>query len=132
MLLFSSPGSITSGFSFKILLLMIVLEALSRKMKSGYPEQLLYADISAMVSESTERLKGKLETSKGALEVLQMKRADRNVKKKIIIRNKKARNVRQKGEFLRTFSEKAQKVISSSASFTSVGCKRDVVVLEID
>ena len=70
MLLFSSPGSITSGFSFKILLLMIVLEALSRKMKSGYPEQLLYADISAMVSESTERLKGKLETSKGALEVL--------------------------------------------------------------
>ena len=35
-----------------------------------------------------------------------MKRADRNVKKKIIIRNKKARNVRQKGEFLRTFSEK--------------------------
>ena len=50
------------------LLFIIVLEALSREMRSGCPEELLYADDLALVSETIEGLKGKLESWKQVLE----------------------------------------------------------------
>ena len=39
----------------------MVQEALSREIKSGYPEELLYADDLALVCETHEGLKGRLE-----------------------------------------------------------------------
>ena len=43
------------------LVFFIVLEVLSRKMRSGFLEELLYVDDLALVSESLEGLKGKLD-----------------------------------------------------------------------
>lgn len=40
-------------------LLIMVLEALSRRMRSGYPEKLFYADDLALVRRSFVGLKGK-------------------------------------------------------------------------
>ena len=51
------------------LLFIIVLEALSREMRSGCPEELLYADDLALVSETVELLKDKLEAWKHSLEL---------------------------------------------------------------
>ena len=44
-----------------VLLSVMVLEVLSREIKSGYPEELLYADDLALVCETHEGLKGRLE-----------------------------------------------------------------------
>ena len=49
------------------LLFIIVLEALSREITSGCSEELLYADHLALISETIEGLKGKLEAWKGVL-----------------------------------------------------------------
>ena len=51
------------------LLFIIVLEALSREMRLGCPEELLYADDLALVSETLESLKVKLEAWKHSLEL---------------------------------------------------------------
>ena len=48
------------------LLLIIVPEALSREIRSGCPEELIYADDLVLVSETFEGLKGKQEIGKGA------------------------------------------------------------------
>ena len=50
------------------LLFIIVLEALSREMRSGCPKELLYADDLAIVSETIETLNVKLEAWKHCLE----------------------------------------------------------------
>ena len=47
---------------------MIVLEILSREIRLGYPEELLYSDDLALVSETYEDLEGRLEAWKGAVE----------------------------------------------------------------
>ena len=47
---------------------MIGLEVLSREIRSGNPEKLLYADGLAIVSETFEGLKKRLEVRKGLLE----------------------------------------------------------------
>ena len=60
------------------LLFIIVLEALSREIGSGCPEQPPYADGLALVNETPERLKGRLEAWKRALK---LKRLRVNVKK---------------------------------------------------
>ena len=49
---------------FNLLFFIIVLEALSREIRSGCPEELLYADDLAFVSETLEGLKGRLEVRK--------------------------------------------------------------------
>ena len=49
---------------FNLLFFIIVLEALSREIRSGCPEELLYADDLAFVSETLEGLKGRLEAWK--------------------------------------------------------------------
>ena len=43
-----------------LLLFIIVLEALSREIRPGCPEELLYTDRLALVSETIEGLKGKI------------------------------------------------------------------------
>ena len=50
------------------LLFIIVLDAPSRNIRSECPEELLYDDDLALVSEPLESLKGRLEAWKGALE----------------------------------------------------------------
>ena len=50
------------------LLRIIVLEALSRNIRSWCPEELPYADNMELVSETHEGLKGRLEAWKGVLE----------------------------------------------------------------
>ena len=50
------------------LLYMIGLEVLSREIRSGNPEKLLYADGLAIVSETFEGLKERLEVRKRLLE----------------------------------------------------------------
>ena len=50
------------------LLFIIVLEALSREIRSGCPEELLYADDLALVSETLAGLIEKLESWKSAME----------------------------------------------------------------
>ena len=47
---------------------IVVLEVLSREIKLGCPEELLYADDFALVSESLNDLKVRLEAWKGPLE----------------------------------------------------------------
>ena len=82
------PGS----FSF-----MIVLEVLSRKIRSGYPKKLLYAVDLALVSETLEDLEGRLEAWKGALESEWLRV---NVKKaKIMINSESARKVKIESKF---------------------------------
>ena len=49
---------------FNLLFFIIVLEALSREIRSGCPEELLYADDLAFVSETLQGLKGRLEAWK--------------------------------------------------------------------
>ena len=49
------------------MLFIIVLEAISRKTRSAYLEELLYLDELGLVSESHEDLKRRLEAWKGAL-----------------------------------------------------------------
>ena len=49
------------------LLFIIVLEAVSREIRSGCPEELFYADHLVLISETFEGLKGKLEAWKGVL-----------------------------------------------------------------
>lgn len=50
------------------ILLFIMLEALSREIKSRWPEELPYANYLALVSESIEGVKRRVEACKGALE----------------------------------------------------------------
>ena len=57
-------------------------EALSREIRSGCPEELIYADDLVLVSETFEGLKGKQEIGKGAWE---SKKLRVNVKKKKLV-----------------------------------------------
>ena len=50
------------------LLFIVVLEALLREIRSGCPEELLDANVLALVSETREGLKGRLKIWKGALD----------------------------------------------------------------
>ena len=63
-------GSVLSPLFGSVLspLFIKVLEVQSREIKSGCPEELLYADDLALVSGLLEGLKGRLEAWKGALE----------------------------------------------------------------
>ena len=65
-------------------LFIIALEVRSREIRSGYPEELLYADDLALVSETPEDLERRLEAWKGALE---SKGLRVNVKKTKIVIN---------------------------------------------
>ena len=57
------------GSVLKLLILIMVLEALSKEITSGYPVELLYADEFPVVTESHEGPKGRLETWKSAMEL---------------------------------------------------------------
>lgn len=73
-------------------LLIMVLEALSRRMRSGYPEKLFYADDLALVGRSFVGLKGKLVA-------MESTRLEMNVKSKMLISSKKVGRVRKEGNF---------------------------------
>ena len=78
---------------------MIVSESLSTEIRSGYPEDpegLLYTDDLALVSETLEGLKRRLEDWKGASE---SKGLRANVKTKMIISSKNARKVSEEEKF---------------------------------
>ena len=62
----------------------MVLEALSREFRSSCPEELLYADDLALISETLSELKLKLERWKKALEA---KRLQVNLKKTKVMGN---------------------------------------------
>lgn len=72
---------------------MIVSESLSTEIRSGCPEGLLYTDDLALVSETLEGLKRRLEDWKGASE---SKGLRANVKTKMIISSKNARFQKKK------------------------------------
>ena len=59
--------SLHRGSVLSPLLLIIVVEPLPRELRLRFPEELLYADDLALVSESPEVLKGRLEIMRGAL-----------------------------------------------------------------
>ena len=81
----------------KILLLTIVLEALSKEIKSECPEELLYVDDSALVSETLEGLWLTLQVLEGAL---QSKGLWINVKKsKMMINSENAGKITKEGKF---------------------------------
>ena len=115
-----------------------MLEALSREIRSGCPEELLYADDLASVSEMHKCLKWRLESWKRALESMGFQV---NIKKtKIMISSENAGKVTVEGKFPYAFSRKdvgSNTVLSNSitylltASFAGVGFIRDVVVLEV-
>ena len=85
------------GLVLSPLLFFIVLEALSREIRSGWPEELLHADDLALVSETLEGLKGRLQTWK---EALKSKGLRLNVKKtKIMILRGNAGKVPTEGKF---------------------------------
>lgn len=75
---------------------MIVSESLSTEIRSGCPEGLLYTDDLALVSETLEGLKRRLEDWKGASE---SKGLRANVKTKMIISSKNARKVSEEEKF---------------------------------
>ena len=52
---------------------MILLEALSQEIKSGYLEEIYYPDDLALFIESPESLKEVLEARKGALELKRLR-----------------------------------------------------------
>ena len=53
----------------RLMILIMVMEALFEEITSGCPEELPYTDDLPLVSESLEGLKGKLEAQKSALEI---------------------------------------------------------------
>ena len=59
---------LNKGSVLSPLLFTIVLDAISREISSGCPQELFYADDLALVPETIEGLKGRLETWKGTLE----------------------------------------------------------------
>ena len=65
-----------------------MLEAPPREIRSGCPEKMLYAGDLALVSETFEGLKGRLEAWKGALELKGLKVNVRKTKMKVIIEGK--------------------------------------------
>ena len=80
------------------LLFTIVLETLSREIRQGCPGKLLHAYDLALVSETPEGLKGKLEALKGGLESKEM---TVNVKTtKMIISSENGGKVTIEGTFL--------------------------------
>ena len=76
---FSDDFLVQAGLS--PLLFIIVLDTPSGKIRSECPEELLYDDDLALVSETLESLKGRLEAWKGALESKRLK-ANVNMTKK--------------------------------------------------
>ena len=64
---FMISWSLHRGSVLSPLLIIIVLEPLPRELRLRFPEELLYADDLAIVSESPEVLKGRLEIMRGSL-----------------------------------------------------------------
>ena len=100
-------GSFSDDFFVKVglhqgsvlspLLFIIVLEALSRDIRTGCPEELLYADDLALVSDSVEGLTEKLENWKHALE---SKGLRVNLKKtKVMVSNYNLGEKREEGKY---------------------------------
>ena len=79
------------------LLFIIVLEALSEKIRLGCPEELLYVDDSGLVSETLEGMEERIKTWKGALD---SNGSQVNVKKtKMMICSENAANVTENVNF---------------------------------
>ena len=94
------------GSVLSLCLLIIALSrgALSREIRSWFPEKLLYADELALITETLEVLNGKLETEKRALE---WKEVRVDIKKiEIMISSKNAVKVTKKARFLVSFAER--------------------------
>ena len=109
------------------LLFIIVLEPLSRKIRSGRPEELLYADDLQLVSETIKGLKGRMVAWKGALE---SKGWRVNVKKtKVMISSENAGKVTIERKFPCTV---LLVVVPSYASLASDGFIRNVILLEVN
>ena len=108
-----------------------LLEALSREIKSGCPEELLYADDLGLVTETLEGLKGRLERLKGALE---SKGLRVTVKKtKVIISSENPGKVTIESKFCCAVSRKVREtVILSYVSFAGVEYIKDVVISEVN
>ena len=64
---FMISWSLHRGSVLSPLLLIIVVEPLPRELRLRFPEELLYADDLALLSESPEVMKGRLEMMRGAL-----------------------------------------------------------------
>ena len=79
------------------LLFIIVLEALTREMRSGCPEELLYADDLVLMGETVDLLKAKLESWKHSLESGGLRV---NLKKtKIMVSGCEVGEVREQGKY---------------------------------
>lgn len=85
------------------------------------------SEVSDKIQSYYEGSKGKLQASKGALELKGL----RVIVDKIDNKNEKAREVKKKGGFLVKSAEKAKPVNSSSVSFSNVVCIRDALVLAV-
>ena len=111
------------------MLFIKVSEALSAEIRSGSPEEQLYTDNLALVSETLEHLKGRLEAWKGPLNWKESRA--RVTKTKMIINGENAGKVTEEGFFV-IFKDRVQAVIPASASFAGVGLTGNVVVLDIN
>ena len=89
------------------LLFTIALEELSREIRSGCPEKLLYADDLALVRETHGRLKGRL----GA---------------KLMMNSENPRKDTVESKFPCTVCRKEQ------GNFAGIACVRDLMVLEVN
>ena len=65
---FLDQVGLRQGSALSCVLLIMVLEALSGEIRSGCPEELLHADDVALVNETPEGLRRRLEVWKGTLE----------------------------------------------------------------
>ena len=110
------------------LLFIIVLEALSREIRSGCPEELLYADDLALVSETLAELIEKLESWKSAME---SKGLRVNLKKtKVMISGSEVGKNRDEGRYPCAVCRKGVGN-NSIVSFASFGYINVVVVLKV-
>ena len=75
-MVFRSQGWCAPGSVLSMLLLIIVLEAISRRFRSGLPLELPYADDLALVAERKEDLLGNIQTwkTRQGLKVISIKR----------------------------------------------------------
>ena len=111
-----------------LLLLIIFLEALSREIRSRCLKKCSAGDL-ALVSETSEGLKGRLEAMKGALE---SKTLRVNVKKtKMMISNTNEEKGTVEGKFPCAVRRKSVRSNLIIFSFPGVVCMRDIMILEI-